>query len=964
MKKTRVWLMWAGLLLGIICIPVAMTGQAGGGRGCGPKVAEEEVAENQLVGQFVSPNPLAQGLSWYQHSPFRQVVTKNDLTSNSTISENPAAIVTQMASKERGAVTFSLLSDADIPDLTVSVSPPRTSAGTTLSTSAIDVRVIKLLSRKGRNMRVETNAEEDLLPGALVYDDRQDLYGGWDRNGHYAADGQSYIFDGDAAEKHVLTTSNISGLTLEMRLRAKWSDLVSTMKAEANAQQKIQYRYFARLILDPTWAGANAYVPAHAFTAYIKHDPGRENSNIYFVYDDDEGEHVWSRCFFNTSLDSPTLLDDTWQRLTFVWDSAETPDRGSVQLYLDSVRLGTCHGDDSVEDVDKVSTATIGPTWYGLYVGANGRAYTLDDSFPGEIDYVRVYESAVASGDIAGLDQADAVLAIEFNNTGDETCEDEFDFGCTPKEIPNPHDDSTKSISCHPHNRCASIRAAAYRPLTLATQDQFGTDILTDKPKTIWIGLDIPPGQAPGRYQSLLQIRSAGTLLRVLPFAIDVLPFELESPQKTFGVFLARGIADNDLSLESFQAMAEDIAAHGANALELKNLTKEQAEILSNLGFSGPVLVDDAQAEATADNCTADDPPADDRPLALDQILGVGLDLYLYGMDEFHQDDRIDDHFKEVAETLTFYEATDLCYETTTTVKTAAAVLKGFVETEVELRTGENADTWQEDYPQFVEASDVLNLPIYHGTWLPFCNAENRTADQPDNPLRDYIAGLANNTITKSTLYDKELFYWQVWFDYPLLNRFFAGFYLTQSRLDGVMPYGYSQRPMFDYQADPVIGYDVGKVDEGENHKDTVVAFETANIGMVPTVKWEAYAAGIVDHRYAAMLSKGIMAKLQRLKTAIPAAANPLKQQLLQKAQQVLAMQSQMKERMARFADPRLFNKDICANSKADPFYYMADPYDHTDCCGEASGAVGAEDYDAYRRWLANAIIALNALDN
>jgi hypothetical protein len=113
----------------------------------------------------------------------------------------------------------------------------------------------------------------------------------------------------------------------------------------------------------------------------------------------------------------------------------------------------------------------------------------------------------------------------------------------------------------------------------------------------------------------------------------------------------------------------------------------------------------------------------------------------------------------------------------------------------------------------------------------------------------EYINALRAGTTSKSSRF--ETYYWQSWFEYPVLQRAYAGFFLWNSGLDGVMPYVY-QSPSHSSYCDPFDDFDTIS---DYNYRDMFTTYPSSD-GPIPTTKWEAFREGYDDIRYLTTLFK------------------------------------------------------------------------------------------------------------
>jgi hypothetical protein len=115
---------------------------------------------------------------------------------------------------------------------------------------------------------------------------------------------------------------------------------------------------------------------------------------------------------------------------------------------------------------------------------------------------------------------------------------------------------------------------------------------------------------------------------------------------------------------------------------------------------------------------------------------------------------------------------------------------------------------------------------------LPNLNVEDKTAY-----ATNYFSGLLNGTVTKAP--HPEVYYWQMDREDPRINRFYTGYHLWLTGLDGVFPYVFQK-----LVNDPFNDFDLASGDE----RDLNVIYPSLE-GGIDTIEWEAFRAGVDDYR-------------------------------------------------------------------------------------------------------------------
>ncbi|GAG69270.1 unnamed protein product, partial [marine sediment metagenome] len=163
-----------------------------------------------------------------------------------------------------------------------------------------------------------------------------------------------------------------------------------------------------------------------------------------------------------------------------------------------------------------------------------------------------------------------------------------------------------------------------------------------------------------------------------------------------------------------------------------------------------------------------------------------------------------------------------------------------------------------------VDTAQPMDLPNYAATTKK--NQGCCCGGKKDyRSFTEYVNGLINKTTEKSP--DKEFFYNQLWGENTKYNRALFGFFLWNTKLDGVAPYGVQAH--YNDQGKYVIS------DFDAELKEFNSLYPSAD-GPILTLQWEAFREGIDDVRYLTyydqlltQLEEQDQAQAQTLKTEL-----------------------------------------------------------------------------------------------
>lgn len=401
-----------------------------------------------------------------------------------------------------------------------------------------------------------------------------------------------------------------------------------------------------------------------------------------------------------------------------------------------------------------------------------------------------------------------------------------------------------------------------YFPLKI--NDQFRAIINKNSTHTFYISIKTPQNALPGAYTATINFSPEFGPAKQFNLKLEVLPFELPEPSRDVGVHLTYKLADDGeiisgaINREKYGQYLDLIRQSGVTNVilhfaeynsENPEKSKKKIEWLSDeikkrnfratfIWFSGPALPDEIIKRNT------------------EIIKSRGFDVYTYGVDEPNDQVKMASQFsfsKKVHE------------------------IGGFVTTSMKK---ECADYMANNY-------DKLDLPIYR------IGGYRADSNCPGGELiQSYLTRLQNNPTQKQ--YKKEYYYYQIWPEqipqkidqyywgtYSYM-RSMTGFYLYQSGLDGVMPYGLDA--VFDRKKE-YSDYD-GVAKELRNIYQT-------DQGWLKTLQFETFREGIDDLRYTTKFDQ-VIAELKMLD-----------------ANQAVNLKSQVQNRLSEYRSVGSLGRDV-----------------------------------------------------
>lgn len=273
--------------------------------------------------------------------------------------------------------------------------------------------------------------------------------------------------------------------------------------------------------------------------------------------------------------------------------------------------------------------------------------------------------------------------------------------------------------------------------------DEVRTNIPKHTSKQFWVTVKVPEDTKAGLYKGDLRILVGGSTVKTISFKLEVLPFVLPKPNKTYVIYFRGRISPNGtkeyVPKSIYISQLKDIKEHGFNGITVYETSLREVEEayrrIKSVGFEGPVV----QMVAFMRQ-----PGANLAPFV--KVAGkFGYLPFFYGQDEPNNENRMKMHITKSRE---------------------IHKVGGRVVTAITKKWNEKLDT-----------SEPLD-------WVNF--------------------SLTSNLIPRVKKFQRiETYYWQIWTEVPTLHRLYSGFFLWKSGYDGVFPYCYQAfYPVSPYKTD------------------------------------------------------------------------------------------------------------------------------------------------------------------
>lgn len=323
--------------------------------------------------------------------------------------------------------------------------------------------------------------------------------------------------------------------------------------------------------------------------------------------------------------------------------------------------------------------------------------------------------------------------------------------------------------------------------------------------------INAPKGSG-GTYRSTIELRDEqGSITTSVEIVINVSSFVLLETAKSFFTYhralLPTQPTSQPVSVERYTAQINDIINHGLTGLFTYGTDVEsqrtKLEIIANTGWKGRII------------STLGSGSSGER--IRDLVAEFGYEPWFYGTDEPNSNEKI---VSQINKSYKIHSLGNLPGEKSGKVITA--IRKEWAD-----KLGDPNDP--------IYLLDGIDAEVNPPEQLDFANLSTSRGSI------DYIQGLVDGTSTGSPY--PQSFYWQSLQENPSLNRSHAGFYLWNTRLDGVFPYVYQ-----DIRNNPYNDFDEWS-SSNTAYRDHLTTYPSQD-GPIGTMQWEAFREGIDDHRY------------------------------------------------------------------------------------------------------------------
>jgi len=362
-----------------------------------------------------------------------------------------------------------------------------------------------------------------------------------------------------------------------------------------------------------------------------------------------------------------------------------------------------------------------------------------------------------------------------------------------------------------PFNDSRDKVSGRYTPPLVSGAD-FGTDIPAHSIKQIWINIFIPKNTQSGIYKGRIRLKAENGLSnKDIPVQIKVLPFKLPASSKMYVLYYRpRCFEDGNGKFYKKEnlilADLREIKKAGCEGITIYNNTtaaiKKMLNLCKKAGLKGPFIIMTTLLKDKA------------KTTAELSLCGKNNDIefYFYGIDEAKSKKQLKRNIA-LSKLISDNGGRNI---TTVVPENAKRVIKsgGYL--------------------------DWANYPVDNGS------------------LKTYIK---NRQKGKAKIVPIETYYWQFYQENPTLNRFFAGFYLWQSGMDGVFPYEFQEFKVSPYNSGDVRATTYGG--SGKIFYRSFCVVYPGKEGPVSTLEWEGFCAGITDVRYLTYL-KNLIAKVKK----------------------------------------------------------------------------------------------------
>ncbi len=349
---------------------------------------------------------------------------------------------------------------------------------------------------------------------------------------------------------------------------------------------------------------------------------------------------------------------------------------------------------------------------------------------------------------------------------------------------------------------------------SVSTSDHVETKISQYTSKQFVLIAKVPAGTPAGTYTCTVTLKADGIADQQITLKLEVLPFELQDSNKDYVIFDMDSLAPGDshyVSTDVFKKDLQDIRDHGFNGVvlyfdaslfeagdreESLDLLKKKLLYAKEAGFTKIVYLLGGPYNLDLDYVKE----------LRDFMVQNGYEPYFYGQDEADTDDKLKTQISMAI------------IQTEAGVKSMTSITKGAAD-------------------RLADPNDPIYSNFPSGTYEPLDWANYEMDKNSFKYVSDLESGVVQKTSTREETIDLSC-----WHE-DLASRFYAGYYLWNSKLDGYVPWVYQCTN--SYGANPYNDF----VSDSYGARKELVTYPSQE-GPIPTFQWEALRAGINDERY------------------------------------------------------------------------------------------------------------------
>jgi hypothetical protein len=501
----------------------------------------------------------------------------------------------------------------------------------------------------------------------------------------------------------------------------------------------------------------------------------------------------------NDSTDAPLARNISGQSFIFYSSYAFEP------IYEGSVPAGATDPANITVHVTKNQRETA---FFNIYAGTN------------DLGTVTTTVSTMSSG-ANSINQSKIKIRTVKNwwQAGDQVQRNLFMPAYTPELL--VYDDTvnlhcTGSLAGHP------CRGGLFPSDPASTSTT--TQVKANTSRQFAITLDIPANQAAGTYAGTITVSTTNAGYKTLPIDVVVHNVALPEIDKVVSLYhgsqFADNTVDNYVTQSQFSQQVQNMREHGVNGMLFGGQAWNffDASIYPSLSVSGGVQLFGAYPYFT-NHLPLTQGEKDQAVYLVDGLAQNGFIPYLYGEDEPDSHGTVPKH---LAESKAIHAACASVSSQSVCGKVVVAITKQWADN---LNRSSFFPYTDSTGVTYTFAQGKLDLP-------------NIAVESADTTTANYfVALLSGNQSVRAA--NPELYYWQMYREDPRINRFYTGYHLWLTDLDGVMPYVYQR-----VEGDPYNDFDVGLA----NERDLNTAYPSLE-GGIDTIEWEAFRAGLDDYR-------------------------------------------------------------------------------------------------------------------